>query len=156
MDINSELLEIVRKNLPEATAGELKNFITQAEQDKKDLIRTLQEKADLTKRNSELIIQTANQNKKIQTQEETDKKLVDIEKRERNLKVTCLEMKLEESNKRADIVKELTKTVFSNQDVVISKSGFVPIFKPADQYNCNSGVEQHCTNEESTIKKVKW
>ena len=60
MDINNKLLEIIREQLPEAVAGELKEFITNANKDKIELDKVFKKNEELLKENTRLRNELAN------------------------------------------------------------------------------------------------
>ena len=154
MDINKKILEIIREKLPETVSGELKDYIEQAQKDQKYLSEVIHQKEILHKtvvdRNEEI----KSLKTKLEYQRKINERLEDIEKREKDLEINELKIRLEEADKRSTIVKDLVKVVFSNQDLVINKSGSIPIYRAPDQYN-SGGIENHYTYEDTTIKKVK-
>jgi predicted RNase H-like nuclease (RuvC/YqgF family) len=134
--MQNELLEVIKKNLPEQTASEMKEFVRQAEENKKALLR-MQEQLDLRQKENKALEDT---NTRLSNENfELRKKLVDIETKERHLnsreilldkrelRQEIQELKALAANRRADDLKELASIVFRNKTLVTMETRDIPI-----------------------------
>lgn len=114
MNLEEKFSKLIKEELPGKVGKELQEVLLKAEQDAKSLINLQRKYADLEKllattQDSNVILQ-----KELKLHVDLDTKLVKIEEKERNFKITLLETKLEEANKRAEIVKEFTSGLVRN------------------------------------------
>lgn len=112
--MDKEIREIIEKNLPSQVGKVLKERLEQAEKDDQSI-------KDQIKRNNKLIIQERELNKTISDYKKFDERNAkldargkEISEKERNFRVAELSIKLEEANKRADVVTEFTKGLVRN------------------------------------------
>jgi hypothetical protein len=121
--INQDILDTIKKNLP-AIAGEM--LLSELEELKrlKDIERKWKDQhteAQNLKHQLDLA------RTRLDSQAEIDKKLLDIEMREREMKVKLLEKGLEEANKRADAITTLVSQIFRNPVVTKQLTGNIPV-----------------------------
>lgn len=121
--MNKEIEEIMAKNLPQHVGEVLNKRLVQADKDAADLEASKKEVIKLEEANQILIEKVLNQDAIKKIQKETEQLKEDLEKRERNLRITMLTLELDEANKRADIAREFTFAVFKN-----------PTFKTMEQH----------------------
>ena len=146
MDINKEMEEVIKKNLPEATAVTLKKYIEEAEENKRRLAA-----CDFVIEKNNNIINTLN--KQIVTltgQVKMESELISREKtvfdKENKLEVTLANLKVAEAEKRADAVYNLAGIVFKNPSFTraISRSG-------GTSKSTSPGYENNNHNETETV-----
>lgn len=136
MSVEASILEIIKKNLPEATAGELKTYMNEAEQTKKDLakaqkeIEKAKEAAELAAKNADIAdkkikaleSQIKHQWEIAQKLEETKKIEASIEKMQYQMDLTLArEKNLMLENQQNSFMK-LMEIVFRNPKTVTNQS----------------------------------
>ena len=125
MDINKEMEEMIKKNLPEATATTLKKYIEEAEGNKKKLTTN----TELIDYNSKAILalnlELAELKNRVKTEGELVARERDVSDKENKLDVTLANLKVAEAEKRADAIYNLAGIVFKNPSFTraISRSG---------------------------------
>lgn len=121
MSISESINKIIQDNLPESTAGEMRKFIQEAEDTKFAYLSLQKEMKELEKKYN--IASDDNRSKLIKINElqetikaygdlVTKEKLIKKDQDELELKLTNI--KLEEANKRAQIVMDLANAAFRN------------------------------------------
>ena len=127
MNLSKEIKEVIEKNLPAQTAGALNDYLKKAKEaiEINEDLRT--KKENLVEERELLFKKIGDLESQISTQEEIEGRLKDIETRELALDKIVLEIKLQESEKRANIITTLTETVFKNRKLAIEKSCKVPV-----------------------------
>jgi hypothetical protein len=130
--INQDILDTIKKNLP-AIAGEM--ILSELEELKRLKDIESKWKSQYTDAQN-LKHQLDLANTRLDSQVEINKKIADIELRERELRVKLLEKGLEEANKRADMVLSLVTTIFRNPVVTKKIDGYLPAgVQQPSQYN---------------------
>jgi predicted nuclease with TOPRIM domain len=152
-----KLLEVVRANLPEQTAGEMRKYIEEAEQVKKDLERSESEykhsqevirkfKEEIAKKNDLIDDLTKIKNEYSRRKKEIKEKEIEVEKRE--IRQEILKIKAEEAQKRSYDVKELASIVFRNKTLV-TKSVETPVVRQTynQEYDGNGNYVTRATSD---------
>jgi hypothetical protein len=114
MNLEEKFSKLIKEDLPGKVGDELKKVLLQAERDAKDLKDLQLEYGKLEKK---LVACEKDIDRLTLTLKEhvsLDLKKNALDTRERNLKITELEIKLEEAHKRADIVQEFTSKLVRN------------------------------------------
>lgn len=135
MEVSNEIMEAVKKSLPEQTVGILRKELEELARLRgiETRYQTAANKlSDTEQELSVLSIKLDEFTKREQNLIQRERKVQDDE---RNLKVQILEVKLEEANKRSDIGKELASVVFRNKTYIESviknfPNGTYPVFSP--------------------------
>ena len=146
MDINKEMEEVIKKNLPEATASTLKKYLEEAEDNKKKLTTAYLEVEAYVKK----VVALDKEIGYLKTQVKTENELVAREKtvfdKENKLEVTLANLKVAEAEKRADAVYNLAGIVFKNPSFTraISRSG-------GTSKSTSPGYENNNHNETETV-----
>lgn len=149
MNLSKEIKEVIEKNLPAQTAGALNGYLKKAKEaiEINEYLRG--KETELAKEKDVLREKATSLESLISTKEEIKDKLKDIETRELALEKTILEIKLQESEKRASVIITLTETVFKNRKLVIEKSSNVPLAVEGSS-GCMGGVVNDMGNETET------
>lgn len=155
--MEKELLEVIKKNLPEQAAGEMKAFIEQAQRDKVTL-------KELKAFNEDYLSQIKEYQKKEELYQKTVKKVEELivienqlKEKERNLEIEKLKYQLESVKENKGEIFRLVETLVKNPRSieVINQSKMVPVY---EQYAGGGGFHTtklestHGTNEKTEIK----
>jgi len=121
-----QIKEVIEKNLPSTTANVLKQYLAEAEEMKLELAHL--RKADEQLREKNRLIEKDNQDlrRQLELAGNVKEQKEQVEKRTREMEVEMLKVKLEESNKRAEVVTGLVDTVFRNRVLTIEKTRNYP------------------------------
>lgn len=149
MSINDAVTLAIQENLPSAVAGELTKYIAEAEANVLR-IKRLEEFAETAREDLK------QKNKLIKAYEDTAStysdlkaKEHDINIRERNLEISILQIKVAESEKRAEGIHRLAETVFKNRSLTKNETMSVPILVPGS--NGGSGYTTTQTQIAETV-----
>ncbi len=126
-NLEQELLEVVKKNLPEQAAGELKTFIEQAQIDKKKLDETLRANQLFEKSISEY------REKEVKYAEADKLKTEALAEKEKN-KEESLQLKLKEKDLQIESLKQVKSDMFTIMQLFVKNPRSIDIM-------------QHSTNE---------
>jgi hypothetical protein len=146
--MNNEILEVINKNLPEATSGALKEYLDKAEktafnlqETKAELKRVLDERGVIQDKHDKLHAMYLNQYA-------LDKREQELTKRENDLKVTLAEAATKAAERRADDVFKLAETVFKNPRLTYNDVG-------STNHNSSQGYHSTSTSRVITAEEVK-
>lgn len=142
MSIEEQIEKLVAANLPEATANEMRKFIEEAAETKREY-------ESILKINKKLNEQIGNQAKKInelsdkvahewdirQREKALDEKTLDLETRERDLEMTVMQTKLEAQTEEKKTVISLVNKVFGVPTVTVTNSKDADVVTPIDGGN---------------------
>lgn len=127
LSVSERILSVVKEALPEATAGELKKYIEQSEQLKKNFeaANAQLEANSITINDLQLKLQDQDKvDTKLKKAEEREKILdareVELNRTENNQKVEMFKYQLAEAEKRANVVERLVEKVFGLPTVSVS------------------------------------
>lgn len=148
MALQEEMLAIVLKDLPNQTAGVLKTYLDEAEKTKKLLDPLKKANDELHSNNTRMSKEITDLTDKLKTQDELDKKILDLEKRERDLLISLLKAELSSYQRENYAVIELTKTVFKNPSYTRHERNNIPVATQGSG-NCSGFVANY--NETKTI-----
>lgn len=127
--LKDAMLEVIEKNLPQATAENLKILLTERDAAIKK-VKVLEAKV---KARDEVIEDLNTQIAKLNNLNLESRDLKSerdaLEESKRNLRVNIAEYKLAEAEKRANVVTQLADTVFKNRNLVQTSftSGSIPV-----------------------------
>jgi predicted RNase H-like nuclease (RuvC/YqgF family) len=127
MSLEASIIDSIRQNLPTATADYLSKFIEQSKQLEQKCKQLEHSLANSQEQSTVALREAARLKSFEQRYEELNKKERELETRERNLKVTLLELELKESKERAGMMNQLVSMVFRNPRITLSESGSVPV-----------------------------
>ena len=150
-----KIQEVVKQNLPEATAKEMSSFIAQAEQDKVRLSE-LEEKTLSQQETIEKQCKAIEELNELVSRSETlDARANALDKREQALELTLAKTKLEESEKRSDMAERLVAKVFGHPSVTVTNSRdvFTPV--PVSDTGMNGYVQKDSVIESTTTTNGK-
>lgn len=144
----TEIQKLVQQHLPEATAGELKKFIQEAEFVKEELKEVKQQLQEITTDRDyqkQQFMELYQQRAKWFALEDKEQEL---KKREEAIEKTILEIQLKSSQESLSKVYNLVEIVFKNPRLTYSESSNVPY---RDQYgnSCTLNGSKFTTVEES-------
>jgi hypothetical protein len=126
MEINmlpeKEILELIKKNLPEMTATQLEKFIKESNIIKSELESTKTKLKEVLEENVRLHSLELEKQKLEKSKLELDERQKAIEKRELELDKTILEIKLQNSNEQTATVFSLVDKVFGHPSTTITKN----------------------------------
>ena len=135
--MKDELLSVIEKNLPAATAGVMKDFIADAENNKAKLKKQEKTISELQDTITKLQEELKGSHKLIRKQEEVDKLKqslatldTTLSERERNIDVTLLQLKLEMMTDRNERIERLVDKVFGHPSVTVSSCKDVALAVP--------------------------
>ena len=125
MDITKELEEIIKKNLPEATASTLKKYLEEAEENKKKLTANTVLVDNSTKAIVALNVEIAGLRDRVKTEGELVARERAVSDKENKLEVILANLRAVEAEKRADAIYNLAGIVFKNPSFTrsVSRSG---------------------------------
>lgn len=115
--MQEEINEIIKKNLPAHVGEELQKVLAQAKEDADDLSSSKLYASSLYDENYKLKTELNNHANLDKRFEELKSRELDLEKNQRNMEMKALEIKLVESEKRADMIREFTLGLVRNVDV---------------------------------------
>lgn len=150
MTLQKDINEIIKKNLPEQVAGELKEVLEKYENLKIENKRIIEERQDLTHRNSNLCAENHKLREREKDVEEKAGRLElikeELQNREIKLNETILEIKLENAENTNNKIIELVNALMRN--TVYRKNAF-PITNIESKYdeNCNFYSETQVQGE---------
>lgn len=141
-NISEEMMQLVKKNLPEYVGVELKTFIEEANKNKQ-LLENLRldfgkQTEELNKAKVELAVVLRDNASLKAKDEEVSLKEKDLTERERLLEITILTQKLEGMTAQRDAIKGLVDVAFRNPAIRQRVYGSVPVpieGQQANQYN---------------------
>lgn len=161
-DITKEMRRIIEENLPAATAGAMKDFITQSEINDGRLKQAHEECETLAKKNETaqkendgFAARVKELEKRVLTETELTSRKLKVEEGERGLELRIAEIKLQGANDRNSKIEQLVEKVFGHPTVTVSRSKTVPIMVNQGE-GCapyQSGSESHF--EDEITKKSK-
>ncbi len=145
-NLTEEMVELIKKNLPEYVGAELKTFIDDANTTKRELGKVSQTLREERAAATKVVIERdalRTENKNLTSKVEEVLKLEqDLIARERDLKVTILECKLSGMTSQRDTLERLTETAFKNHAVRQKMFGTVPVavegVAPSQYNSCGS------------------
>lgn len=160
METIAEIQEIIAKNLPETTAGIMKEFITKAEETRHALVsaeETIESKDNDIFNLHVKINKLKEQVSEIDDVKKRDKVLIKQEEalriRERDLKLEIAEIRLANANDRNNKIEQLVEKVFWHPSVSVNTHKYKPqMSDPAPgcvPYECGRISENEIT---TTIK----
>ena len=146
MDITKELEEVIKKNLPEATASTLKKYLEEAEENKKKLTANTVLVDNSTKVIGALNVEITELRGRVKTEGELVARERAVSDKENKLEVTLANLKTIEAEKRADAVYNLAGIVFKNPSFTrtISRNG-------GKSKTIPGGYENDSHNETETV-----
>lgn len=140
-----EIKKIIEANLPAQMAGVLRDFIQESEA-RESSFKELQSKYDKLKLNFDDL---ASKNRKFDDLVSRETKVFDKEQalwiREKDQEIDTMKIKVEEAEKRAELSKELVKTVFSNPTLSYRENGWMPVKDP-NGYTQNGSFDRTITS----------
>lgn len=152
MNLEEKFSKLIKEELPGKVGKELQEVLLQAEKDAKELEECKEYNKQLIKEKESLKFKISELNAQIDSKAVFEAKLTNLEERERDLKVTQLELQLGEANKRADMVKEFTSGLVRNtvfkRNIFDSENKNVPY---VDQYG-NS--QTHYVNNTKNLNET--
>ena len=120
--MKQDILDAIKKNLPEMVAGELKEHLENYDVLEINVKKLEDQLETLTTLNKNLEKENVKLKKLNIRSEELDKKEMEVNAEKRNLKVTMAELKAEEANKRSSQLYTLVDKVFGHPNVTITKT----------------------------------
>jgi phosphoribosylformylglycinamidine (FGAM) synthase PurS component len=114
MDLEKEMNELLKKHLPEHVGVELRKVLKQAEDDKEALSSATEANKRSVSKVRELEDALILTNKQLSEHASLDERTSKVIELERNQKVFELQIKLSESEKRADMVQGFTNNLVRN------------------------------------------
>ena len=141
-----EMEEVIKKNLPEATASTLKKYIEEAEENKRKLTANTAAADYNTKAILALNVEIAELKDRVKTETELVSREKVVSDKENKLEVTLANLKVAEAEKRADAVYNLAGIVFKNPSFTraISRNG-------GESKTTPGGYENNSRNETETV-----
>lgn len=148
--MEDKLKEIIKQHLPQTVAGEMKEFVEQAEKDKKELERLKDLCEKRAKELDKLGIQIeglkkglnefkAREEVIVKKEAELRSLTISLEERSRGMREERLCIERDEATKRADVVTNLVSTIFRNPTVKKTVIEHEPIERDSyDSYYCNN------------------
>lgn len=160
-NLKSQMLELVKANLPEATAGEMKKYIESAEETKKQLSMCEKKVVKLEKYiiDSEKDADTEREAKKLLELvikegaakiEEVEAREIILKESERMLENTILKTELKCAHSSNDQVVRLVEKVFGHPSVTVTNMKSTSLPQPPDQYG-NSQYLPDALENQTTI-----
>ena len=156
--MTDEILSLVKKNLPEATALALKDYLADAENNKeksKQLEKDIEHKRKTISENNGLIVSLKekldSQEKQEILKENNDKKFLELEEKERNLYLKIARIQRDEAIKQAEILYKLVDKVFGHPSVTIATHKKIPLASHFD----NNGNPKDIDDLVDVIETVK-
>lgn len=123
MSLDTEILESIKKNLPEHVGTVLKNELAELER-----LRKIEKRCEqLEKDNQQMRSMRVTYDDTLKLQSKMDEREKALDARERDMKVAILEIKLEEANKRSEIGKGLVETIFKSPVIMRTLNGSLPV-----------------------------
>jgi len=159
MSNNSEdIKKLIEGNLPEATAGVMKEYLVDAEQIRKSY-ESLKKSHELVhvelesfKKQLKEKIGIINNHKCFEARSQgIDERLTKVEQRENNIDVEIANIRVKEAEKRADTLESLVSKVFGHPKVTVNNHK--NILQDKDEYgNLQYQAYQTITDTEETIE----
>lgn len=151
--MEAELLEVIKKNLPEQTAGELRKYIEEAQRDKAENERLRKELDEIRAEVDRLQKMADKFKSNIEFENELKKREDQVNENFRQLKVERAEMKAAEAERRGNDIFQLVSILVQNPRAIelINQNRSVPVM---DQYGSISYQNQH-EHGERERKEVK-
>lgn len=147
-----QIQEIVRKNLPAEVGEQLRQFMNEAESQKKSLgyanERIKAFEASVAAKDAEI----GTLKEKLKLSGELDKREKDVTQREIRLDVMTAQIREGAAVQRADEMKDLVSIIFKNPRVVknVMSNEMVPVVVPGNSYPQSSSASK----SETTTKEV--
>lgn len=154
MSLKEEISKAIEKNLPAAVAEELGEYLREAESNKSTAQYLRGQVSRLEEKNESLEEELKKHKENSQAQEKLTARERGVEDRERALELEVARIKLEEANKRADIVHALAGTIFRNP--VVKRTAVESThFGSRWDYNQNRNVDSETgkSTEETTTEE---
>lgn len=158
--MKKEMVDLILKDLPNQTAGVLRDYIdrsTDLERKNEDLVKLVAKNEKVNKLSQEEIEDLKNKIQKLEgkaqavkTQNEQNQKtLLDIERRERDMQLTLAQMDVQSAEKRADDIKELTALLVRNTTFRKRTMDSVPVVRQnfTGQYDNGGNYSQMPTGD---------
>lgn len=130
MSISQSVQDAINKELPSMVAGELRDYIAQAEQWKRDSasradqVTALMAELSATKAKLDELKQL-----KLDS-EALDKRKLELDEQQREMKVVMAELKVHEAISRSNDIFNLVDRLFRNVEVKRSLAGNMPYYTP--------------------------
>lgn len=149
-NLKNQMLELVKENLPEATAGEMKKYIESAEATKKELTKA-EKKISILENAIKEAEKVAKLEREIKESleeviKETAEKIADVEEREKilikgesELENKLLRIELDCAYNSSNQIMSLVEKVFGHPSVTVTNTKTTPNPPTKDQY----GYEQY-------------
>lgn len=166
--MKQEVVDLILKDLPNQTAGVLREYIDRAaqlEKDNESLNNKLTVRDDTIKalRESNEILTLKVQQLQGEAQavaiqnDENQKTILDIEKRERDMKLTVARMSQKAAEERADDIKELTSLLVRNTTFKKKTLSETPVERQhmTNQYNNQTGQYEDVPNGGTYVDNVQ-
>lgn len=157
MEMNDQLLEVVKKNLPEATAGELKKFIEQAQKNEKELaaaVSLINSQEPLIKERSKLLEEKSSVDNQKAFNEgmraELEAERVKLKLQEKDLQIKSL---TDVNNNMYTIMQLFVKNPRSIE--IMNEHRSVPVFEPYQGGGGHHTTKSEMRNSETEKKEEK-